>query len=210
MRTALWAAAWAIVATAACGSSDSHPGVLGSSEGTDSGTTAPPLPTNATIYTLDVGHPVPVAPGTKSGYALTAPQPMSYQFRWTGDDKVAGDGFKDFAGSIWTTGHFTSLTPGCLNNACPLETGDYVSPIIDLGNAQRIDWNTIASDGWDGFSFTTDTEPVLFEVWVDGAQRPDLFLFPEAPGGQPSSPAANPFGIKSTQASMPGDSGSPD
>jgi len=150
-------------------------------------------------YVVQVGDMVPTAPGTKVGYALTSPSPKTYQFRWTGEAAVKADGFHEFYGSVWTTGTFTSLTAGCTNQACPLEAGDFVSTIATVAGGQRIDWDTFASTAWDGFSFTTDTEPVYFDVFIDGARHPELFDFPEAPGGATASPATSPFGISSTE-----------
>lgn len=63
---------------------------------------------------------------------------------------------------------------------------------------ERIDWDTDASTGWDGFSFTTDTEPVQFDVLIDGNRHPELFEYAQAPSGQTSEPAASPFGMSSS------------
>jgi hypothetical protein len=199
----------------ACGSQPSAPPTLADrtgsgddgSVGDDGGTgiDASGIPAGLTPSLVLVGGKVPVAPGTKVGYALTAIAPMSYQFRWTGDDNVTGDGFQHFYGTIWTTGHFTSLTPGCDNMACPLESGDEVSSVIQVSGGEAITWSTNASDGWDGFSFVTDTEPVIYQVNVDGQPRQDLFLFPEYPTGTPTSPTTNPFALSSI---APGDGGS--
>jgi hypothetical protein len=100
---------------------------------------------------------------------------------------------------VWTTGTFTSVAPGCDNQTCPIEGGDYVSAIHAVAGGQRIDWDTFASTGWDGFSFTTDTEPVYLDVFVDGARRPDLVSFPGSPEGKPQSPPASPFAVTSAQ-----------
>jgi hypothetical protein len=170
---------------------------------TGAGSTAA-IPTGATPYVTLVGGTVPVAPGTQVGYALTAVGPKSYQFRWTGQAKVAGDGYHEFYGSVWTTGTFTSLIPGCANDVCNLETGDFVSTAADVPGGQRIDWDTFASSGWDGFAFTTDTEPLYFDVYIDGERHPELFAFPQYPTGADSSPAASPFAISSESAAKDG------
>jgi hypothetical protein len=156
-------------------------------------------PAGTPVYALQVGGEVRVSPGLKIGYSLTAKAPGSYRFRWTGDDAVTRGGFHKFYGSVWTTGHFTSLVPGCDDGSCPLEPeGDYVSGVLRVDGGERIDWHTFASDGWDGFSFTTDTEPVYFDVNVENGPHPDLFEFPSAAAhGAPSAPASNPFGIAS-------------
>jgi hypothetical protein len=159
-----------------------------------------PIPSSSvSSYTAKVGGTLPVGPGQQVGYALTLPKDaMSYQLRWTGDAAVAGDGFQEFYGSVWTTGHFTSLTPGCLNAACPLESGDYVSGVIEVAGGERIDWDTVASTGWDGFSFTTDTEPIYFDIYIDGRQHPEVFFFASTPDGTTSTPASTPFGMSSS------------
>jgi len=200
MRRHWWTGGLVLYVTA-CGSGPSLPPALGNMDAPEAGqpAMAEAMPGAATmVYLLKVGGAVPVAPGTQVGYALTAQQPMSYMFRWTGDARVGGIGYSNFYGSVWTTGHFTSLTPGCTNQACPLESGDYVSGINVISGGERIDWNTNASTGWDGFSFATDAEPLYFDVFVDDNRQPNLFVFSQAPGGQPGSPAASPFGIKST------------
>jgi hypothetical protein len=155
-------------------------------------------PSTTTSYPVLVGGTVPIAPGTQAGYALTAPSLMSYQLRWTGDAAVAADGYKEFYGSAWTTGHFTSLTPGCVNDVCPLEEGDYVSGVETVTGGERIDWDTFASDGWDGFGFTTDTEPVYFDVFIDGNRLPELVSFPVGANATPTIPASSPFGVTSS------------
>jgi hypothetical protein len=156
---------------------------------------------SAPVYSLEVGKDVPVSPGVKIGYSLIARSAGSYRFRWTGDDAVARSGFRKFYGSIWTTGHFTSLVPGCDDGSCPLEPeGDYVSDVQSVDGGERIDWHTFTSDGWDGFSFTTDTEPVYFDVNIEVGPHPELLEFPSsAANGAPSTPAANPFGITSVR-----------
>jgi hypothetical protein len=200
----------------ACSSQASAPPTLGDQQGNGNDATTgndgtvtvtSGIPTGLTPSLVLVGGKVPVAPGTKVGYALTAVAPMSYMFRWTGDSSVTGDGFQHFYGTIWTTGHFTSITPGCTNMACPRESGDTVSSIMQVTGGEAITWSTNASDGWDGFSFVTDTEPVIYQVNVDTQPRQDLFLFPEYPTGTPTSPTTDPFALSSM---APGDGGSPD
>ncbi len=186
--------AWIGVVVAACGSSSSHPPGFGDSVvgGTqdDGGRPNGEVPPSSTIsYEVKVGGSLDVTPGTKVGYALTASQLQTYRFRWTGDAAIAADGFQHFYGSAWTTGHFTSLTPGCDGQVCPLEAGDFVSSILVVSGGERIDWNTSASTGWDGFSFAVDTEPVYFDVFIDGARHPELFYFPARPKARRASPS---------------------
>lgn len=167
--------------------------------GHTSGAGNEPLPVGVATYAAKVGGTLPLAPGQQVGYALTATALETYQFRWTGDAAATGSGYREFYGSVWTVGHFTSVTPGCVGNKCPLESGDYVSAVENIAGGERIDWDTFASDGWDGFSFTVDSEPVYFDVYVDGLRHADLFYFPSAINGSaPTNPATTPFGITST------------
>jgi hypothetical protein len=160
--------------------------------------TEPSPPASTPSYTTMVGATVPVAPGVQVGYALTATAPMTYQLRWTGDARVAADGFQQFYGSVWTAGHFSSLVPGCVDQACPLEAGDFVSGIEQVGGGEQIDWNTFASTGWDGFGFVTDMEPVYVDVFIDGNRHPELVFFASAPSGATTSPSVSPFGMASS------------
>ena len=157
----------------------------------DGAGTGEAIPSSAPGVTVKVGGTVGVAPGAQVGYALTAPALESYHFRWTGDAAVVADGYHEFYGSVWTQGHFTSLTPGCANGDCPLEQGDFVSNVEQVTGGERIDWDTFALDGWDGFSFTTDSEPVYFDVYVDGSRHPELVQFPSGMGNL--HPATSPF-----------------
>ncbi len=160
----------------------------------DGGPVAPPITPS---YALLVGGTVPVGPGVQVGYALTATSPMTYQLRWTGDARVAHDGYQQFTGAIWTNGHFSSIVPGCVDQVCPLEAGDTVSGVEQVAGGEQIEWNTFAADGWDGFGFVTDTEPVYFDVIIDGDRHPELFFFAASPGGDTTNPAASPFGMSS-------------
>ena len=76
---------------------------------------------------------------------------------------------------------------------------------MHVQGGEAITWSTNASDGWDGFSFVTDTEPVVYQVNVDTQPRQDLFLFPEYPTGTPTSPTTDPFALSSI---APSDGGS--
>jgi hypothetical protein len=187
---------------AACGNTSTPPSELanGTNEGgaPDPSTVSQPIPSSSSPgVVVKINGTVPVAPGVQVGYALTATGPMTYQLRWTGDAKVAGDGFQHFYGAVWTTGKFTAVTPGCSNQVCPLESGDYVSSVTPVQGGQRIDWNTYASTGWDGFGFSTDTEPIYLSTWVDGVTRSDLVYYSSTPNGAATNPPAIPFAASS-------------
>jgi len=130
------------------------------------------------VYSPEAPSKVHIFPGRTVGYQLTSETPGSYRFRWTSDQLVSHSGFRRFHGSVWTPGHFLSVVPGCDDGSCALEDNDYVSRVERVAaGGERIEWNTLASDGWDGFSFKTDAEPIYFEVNVDGDARPDAFEY---------------------------------
>ena len=156
---------------------------------------APP-PASSPLYPLAVGATTGVRPGYEVGYGVTAIGPNAYRITWTGDATVAGTGYREFSGSIWTSGRFTSVTPGCGASACPLEDGDYVSAPIAISQGERIDWDTYASVGFDGFDVTTDGGEVYVDALVDGARRADLVYLPlAAQGGHVVSPTLFPFAV---------------
>jgi hypothetical protein len=113
--------------------------------------------------------------GRTLGYELTSQSPGTYRFRWTSDNLVNHTGVRRFTGSVWTPGHFLSVVPGCEDASCPLEDDDYLSAVQSVASGgERIDWDTLAKDAWDGFSFTTDNAPVYFDLNVNGQARPEL------------------------------------
>jgi hypothetical protein len=146
-------------------------------------------PTSTTVYRIATGKTTGVQPGEQVGY----------RFKWTGDASANATGFREFYGSVWTTGHFTTLIPGCANSNCPLEPGegDFVSAAQAVNGGQRVDWDTIASTGFDGFDFSTDAEPVYADVYVDGMHTPSVVFFPSADTGAVASPTALPFAATS-------------
>jgi hypothetical protein len=130
------------------------------------------------------------------GYGVTAIAPNTFRIVWTGDAAVNGTGYREFAGSLWTTGHIVAITPGCGASACPLEDGDYVSAMLPTSQGERIDWDTYASTGFDGFDVVTDGAPAFLDVFVDGVRHPELVYLPAADeGGAIESPAVAPFGV---------------
>jgi hypothetical protein len=80
----------------------------------------------------------------------------------------------------------------------PARSGDYVSGVEQVaGGGEKIEWDTFAADGWDGFGFVTDTEPVYFDVIIDGERHPELFFFASSPSGETNNPGTSPFGMSS-------------
>jgi hypothetical protein len=77
-----------------------------------------------------------------------------------------------------------------------LESGDFVSAPYATTGGQRIDWDTFASDGLDGFEVTTDQYPVYFDVYIDGLHYPSLVMFADGSNnGTLSTATGIPFGI---------------
>ncbi len=155
-----------------------------------------PDSSGATAYSLDDGQGVTVLPGTQAGYGITGNTGGSYRAIWTGDAATSGT-YREFTGTIWTTGHFDSFTPGCGDNSCPLEANDHIDNPVTVSGGEVITFDTFATDGLDGLDFTvTGTDPVYFDLLIEGQRQPTLIFFPSN-GGQ-TSPATDPFGL-STQ-----------
>jgi hypothetical protein len=153
------------------------------------GAPGPGPASSSVIYPLPPGTTVPLRVGEAMGYQLLAIGPGAYRFRWTGDFLANHESGRKFQGSVFTRGHFTSVTPGCDDGSCPLEEGeDYLSPIERVQGGERIRWDTVVWNGWDGFSFKTDAEPLYLELYVEGRSRPDLLEF-IAPGGTGTPPS---------------------
>lgn len=180
LRTGL--AFCAVLALAAC--AISHDGGAGKE----------PIPSSSTTYTAS-NLATGVTAGSQAGYGIRTLGGNTFRVLWTGDGNTGG-GYHEFWGTMWTTGTFSNQVLGCTNDACPLESDDFVSAPYATTGGQRIDWDTFASDGLDGFEVTTDTVPVYFDVYIDGVHYPNLVFYPDATqAGAISSPAAIPFGI---------------
>jgi hypothetical protein len=154
-----------------------------------------PSSAGASTFVIDPGVDIVVQPGTQAGYGITANVGGSYRLIWTGDRGVSGT-YREFTGTVWTGGTFDSITPGCADNACPLESDDFVSAVTPVSGGAVITFDTFTTTGLDGFDFTTTTEPVFFDLLIDGARYSTLVFFPS--GGQGSSPDAVPFGLTTT------------
>ena len=155
------------------------------------------VPLAAPTSSIKNGAGVTIQPGVQAGYGITANVGTSFRVVWTGDAASTGSGFREFWGSVWTTGHFDSVTPGCAGNACPLEAnqGDYVSAVIPVASGERVDWDTFASDGIDGFDFTATAEPIYFDMFIDGVRYPDLTIYTDGTTDQVASAPSLPFAL---------------
>jgi hypothetical protein len=171
--------------------------VVDNSSGNHHDGAAEPMPsvTGTTVYRIQPGAATTVSPGQVAGYGITANTGGSYRIFWTGDSNRTGT-YSEFWGTMWTPGHFSAFVPGCNGGACPLESNDFVSSPYAVQGGQRIDWDTFATDGLDGFDVVTDAEPVLFDFFIDGARYPNLVFFPATDNGGAVSPVATfPFGL---------------
>lgn len=181
-------AATLVVALAGCGSS-TRPLYTGGP--------VPAVPGNL-VYRVAPGAGIDnVFLGDNAGYYITANTGGSFRIVWTGDANQSAV-YRHFYGSVWTQGGFTSVVPGCNGNFCPLEPDDFVSTVHNTGNGNRVDWDTFAADGLDGFDFSVDTVPALFDLFIDNQQFPDHVYFP-ATDAKPPGSVANvggfPFGL---------------
>lgn len=152
-----------------------------------------PDTSSAPLYSIDAGAGIVVAVGTQSGYGITANVGASYRVVWTGDGAATGM-YHEFWGSMWTAGTFSNFVPGCAQNFCALESGDSVSQPYQVVGGSRIDFDTFASDGLDGFDVVASVEPVYFDLYIDGQHYPNLVFFTS--GGAQGSPTALPFGLQ--------------
>jgi hypothetical protein len=154
-----------------------------------------PLPstTGADTYHIDSGGSIYIVPGTQAGYSILANTGASYRIVWSGDATTSST-YREFTGTVWTTGTFTSVTPGGGAGCdCALESGDVVDGPVSVRGGQRIDFDTIATTGLDGFDFVASTEPVFFDLLIDGQRLPQLVFF--GSNGATSSAGTMPFGL---------------
>jgi hypothetical protein len=152
-------------------------------------------PTGPAVHRILAGASAVIQPGTQAGYAITANTGGSYRLVWTGDRGTSGV-YRNFTGSLWTAGTITDLRPGCTFGECPLEVDDVLSEPYRSGNRDQIDFDAITASGIDGFDFVVDTEPVYFDLRIDGVGYPDLVFFPATDnGGAVSTAAEMPFGL---------------
>jgi hypothetical protein len=152
-------------------------------------------PQSTVIYRIQPGASTVVQPGVQAGYGITANVGGSYRLVWTGDISTSGT-YREFWGSVWTPGRFVTVVRGCNSSVCPLEQGDLVSVPVTVAGGERIDFDSFATDGLDGFDFVVTAEPVYFDLYIDGVRYPNLVFFPATDlGGQIANVGAIPFGL---------------
>jgi hypothetical protein len=145
----------------------------------------------ADVYHIDGGAGVTVTPGTLAGYGITAAASgLSFRLVWTGDGSATNQ-YREFYGSVATPGTFTSVTPGC-GGACNVGQ-DYISSSYPVTGGQRVDFDAFNVASLDGFDFVVDTEPVVFDLYIDGTHQITTIFFTS--GGVQTSPQVIPFGL---------------
>jgi hypothetical protein len=153
------------------------------------------VPVGATPYRLDPEVNAEVPPGAPVAYAITY-SAGAFRLQWIGAGATAGS---RFTGSIWTRGQFTGIAPGC-QGSCVFDSGDYLSqPTPAPSGGQRLDFDTPAPTNVTGLDFTVSSEPVYFNLLVDGQSAAVVTYFPDTDlGGQTRNPNESPFAL-STQ-----------
>jgi hypothetical protein len=185
------------VAACGAGSSDGVPASAPQRPGSGGGVWVGPKGEVLTNVAGALGPKIHIFAGQTLGYELTVQAATTYRFRWTTDNLANHTGVRRFTGSVYTPGRFATFALGCDDGSCDLEAGDHVSGVQPVpGGGERIDWDTLAKDGWDGFSFTTDAA-LYFEINVDGRPRPELLEVvtwnqPYAPPTRVGAPAFPP------------------
>ncbi|HYV47014.1 MAG TPA: hypothetical protein VFA20_19255 [Myxococcaceae bacterium] len=156
------------------------------------------IPNTADVYDITPGASVVIGAGGVAGYGITANTGGVYRLVWNGDQSSSGV-HRHFYGSVWSTGTFVTLTRGCFNNVCPVESNDIIGNPVSVTGGQRVDFDAQTADGIDGFDFQTDFEPVYFDLLIDGSRYPSLVFFSAAAlGGTVANVQNVPFGLQGT------------
>jgi hypothetical protein len=153
-------------------------------------------PQDTEIYRIQTGAGTIISPGQQAGYGITANVGGSYRLVWTGDAQSSG-AYREFRGAVSTPGGFLQVTPGCAQGSCQLEADDVVAnPVAIRGGGQAISFDAFTTVGIDGFDFVVDTEPVYFDLFIDGQRYPNLIFFPSRDlGGELANVRGFPFGL---------------
>ena len=114
------------------------------------------MPVNAPTYRILPGAGTIIEPGTQAGYGITANVGGSYRLVWTGDGNQSGT-YREFWGSVYTGGRFTSVSQGCAGGACTFGADDMVTaPAAAPGGGERVDFDSFAATGINGFDFVAN------------------------------------------------------
>ena len=153
---------------------------------------------NTEVYAITPGASVIIGTGGRAGYGITANTGGSYRLVWNGDQSSSGV-HRHFYGSVWTPGPFASITRGCFQGGCPVESNDTISDPRQVTGGERIDFDAQTADGIDGFDFLVNFEPVYFDLLVDGVRdRTQIFFSAADLGGTISNVGTVPFGLQGT------------
>ena len=171
-------------------------GSTSASSSTGLGMDGPPVPVDAPVYKMQPNGGTQVGPGKQAGFGITGDGFGTFVIFWTGNTQP-GNPPVTFEGSIWTTGHFSSIVLGCSDDSCTLEPDDMIaSPDGSMGGGEHIGFKTTASDDLDGLEFYVDKEPVYFDLVYDGQRQNGRVVYSNAEkGGAYSNPQKIPFGI---------------
>jgi hypothetical protein len=173
---------------------DCASGVCGAN-GVCGGTPGLPSSAGAQTYHIDPGASLIVSPGSQAGYGILANVGGSFRIVWTGDGAQTGT-FSSFVGTVWTTSVMDTLTTGC-GGQCTFSGADTISGPTQVQGGYRADFSSAASVGLHGFDFTVTmdslTQPVYFDLLIDGARRKELIFFSSA--GVAATTATVPFGL---------------
>lgn len=155
----------------------------------------PVPPASTVVYRLQPGAATVVQPGVEAGYGIAGNVGGSFRLVWTGDGARVGI-YREFFGSVYTPGHFGSVTPGCAGQLCALQADDRLgAPVAAPGGGQRIDFDSVAADSLNGFDFLVSSDPVYFDLLIDGQRYPSLIYFPSTDTGRIATTAGLPFGL---------------
>jgi hypothetical protein len=151
------------------------------------GGNVPNVPTNAPVSQIQAGAGTSIAVGVQAGYGITANTGGAYRLVWTGDAAASGS-YRSFQGSIYTAGSIQSVSPN-------VAAGDYVGQPLAVGGGMRLDFDTIAATDLDGIDFNVTSEPVYFNLVIDGTAQPALVQFPDATTQMQATAPGMPFGL---------------
>src|SRR5215468_11027148 len=134
------------------------------------------------IYDTTAGD-LGFAPGIDAGYYIVSNGQGGWAIQWTADARLIGGGAATFDGKL------TCMGTGSFANVATVafEADDKLS----LPRPAEIDFQSVASTGFDGLQFTAGRDGVTFDITIDGERRPDLVFFLQ--NGRLVTPATVPF-----------------
>lgn len=149
----------------------------------------PPLPPATSLYLIAPGVGAVLQPTPPAHFGVTGNSRGAYRVIWTSLTQA------QMTGSLWTSGHFTSLTLGCVDGTCAFGSKDRVTGPIDVDGGQRIDIDSEGAQQAKGITLISDTDPVILALYVNGTERPDLVALAERGTGRVKSSTVSPFAV---------------